>query len=196
MLKQFHIRLTDRFKKPETSNRFTNGLVNILSVILYPLILLFGLVTLFFAAILSLYQKTFTNKGDNTSTENLQPSIEQWSILTEQGNLKIFSKFAGEARFGPAYLHLKSDPVIAYLTDKIFGDWFFHRDNVLFLQQWNSTGKPNTNLVAIHTLTFDIKLLEQNIPSVLWNIVETENSSLQLTCDTGHEILRYSISSS
>jgi hypothetical protein len=151
---------------------------------------------MFVAAILSFYQNTFLSKDKSAVIEDVQPSIEQWSILTEQDNLKVLSQYAGEIRFGPAYLHLKSDPVVVYLTDKIFGDWFFYYNKVLFLQQWNSTDKPNTSLVAIDTLTFDIKLLEQNIPSVLWNIVETESDSLQLTCNTGQEILMYSISGS
>jgi hypothetical protein len=193
VLKQFHIQLTDRLKKPQTSNRFVSGLLNILSVILYPIILLIGLVTILFAAIISLFQKMPSQEGKEKLVDKEQTLNETWSVLTEQGNLKIFKKFAGEVRFGPAYLHLKSDPIIPLLTDKFFGDWFFHFDNMLLLQQWNSTDKPNTNLVGIDTLTFDTNVLIQSIPSVLWDIVETEANDLQLTCDTGTEILKYSI---
>ena len=193
MMKQLHIRLIDTLKKSRTSNKLTDKLLIILSIILYPLILLFGLVIMFFAALLSLYQKTFIRKDNITLVKQVTASTEQWSILTEQDSLKIFSKYAGEVRFGPAYLNLKSDPVIPYLTDKLFGDWFFYRDKTLFLQQWKATDKPSTDLVAINTVTMELKVLQQNIPSVLWSIVEIENSILQLTCDTGQEIWKYEV---
>ena len=191
MLKQFHITLTNRLKKSQTSNRFVSGLLSILSVVLYPIILLIGLLIILFASIASLFQRPSESKENLLDKE--QTLIEPWSILTAQENLKIFSKFAGEVRFGPAYLHLKFEPAIPFLTDQVFGDWFFHFDNMLFLQQWNSTDQPNTNLVGIDTLTFDSNVLIQNIPSVLWDIVETSADDLQLTCDTGTEILKYSI---
>lgn len=193
MLKQFHIKLTDRLKKPQTTSRFVSALLNILSVALYPIILLIALVTVLFSAFISLF-KTKSSKENKEKFINNEPSFTKtWSVLTEQGKVKIFRKFAGEVRFGPAYLHLKSDAVIPLLTDKVFGDWFFHFDNMLLLQQWNSTDKPNTNLLSIDTVTFDTNILLQNIPSVLWDIVETETDDLQLTCDTGTEILKYSI---
>lgn len=192
MLKQFHIQLTDRLKKPQTSNRFVSGLLNVLSIVLYPIILLIGLVTILFAAFVSLFQKEPTQTKQSTLDKE-QSFTMPWSILTEQGNLKLFSKFAGEVRFGPAYLRLKSEPFIPLLTDKVFGDWFFYFDNMLLLQQWNSTDKPNTNLVGIDIMTSDTTVLLENIPSVLWDIVETEKNGLQLTCDTGTEILKYSI---
>jgi len=193
VLKQFHIKLTDRLKKPQTSNRFVSGLLNILSIVLYPIALLIGLVTILFAAIVSLFQITSSTASKEKLVDKEQTFSETWSVLTEQDNLKIFRKFAGEVCFGPVYLHLKSDPIIPFLTDKIFGDWFFYFDNMLLLQQWSSTDKPNTNLIGIDTLTFDTNILMHNIPSVLWDIVETEADDLQLTCDTGTEILKYSI---
>jgi hypothetical protein len=195
VLKQLHIKLTGRFKKPQNSNKVTSGLLKILSIVLYPLILIIGLITILFAAVVSLFQKRPTESRENLIAKE-QAFTEPWSILTEQGRLKIFRKYAGEVSFGPAYLNLKSNPAILFLTDKIFGDWFFHYDHVLLLQQWNSTENPNTNLIAIDTMTFDTAVLQQNIPSVFWDIVETEPNNLQLTCDTGSEILKYSINSS
>ena len=193
MLKQLHIKLTARLKKQETSNKFISGLVNVILIVLYPLVLLIGLVTMFFAALISFYQKIFTTKAHVRIVENTKSSVEHWSIMTERDNLKILSSYAGEVRFGPVYLNLKSEPLIPFLGSKVFGEWIFYRDNILFLQKWNSTNKPNTDLVAIDTLTFEIKVIQQNIPSVLWDIVETENGNLRLTCDTGYEILKYSI---
>ena len=80
-----------------------------------------------------------------------------------------------------------------FLNDKIFGDWFFYYDKGIFLQQWNSLDKPNTSLIFVYTTTFDAKVLQENIPSVMWDIVETDTKELQLTCDTGKEILKYKI---
>tara|TARA_B110000046_G_C12835458_1_gene331263 strand:+ start:527 stop:661 length:135 start_codon:yes stop_codon:yes gene_type:complete len=38
-----------------------------------------------------------------------------------------------------------------------------------------------------------VQVLEKNIPSVNWEIVETKNETLELNCDTGKEILNYKI---
>ena len=86
-----------------------------------------------------------------------------------------------------------SEPANEFLNDKIFGDWFFYYSQGIFLQQWNSLDKPNTNLIFVDTTTFDAKVLQENIPSVMWDIVETDTKELQLTCDTGKEILKYKI---
>ncbi len=34
----------------------------------------------------------------------------EWSILTSFSELKLLSKYAGELRFGPAFIHLKTEP--------------------------------------------------------------------------------------
>jgi len=193
LLKQFHIRLTDRIKKPNAGNGFVNILLLIGSIVVYPIVLAFGLFLMVLVSIFSIFQKLFSTKDKSSDIAQDYDLNGQWTILTEQNKLKIFQKYRGEVRFGPIYLSLKSEPANQFLNGKIFGDWFFYYSQGIFLQQWNSLDKPNTNLIFVDTTTFDAKVLQENIPSVMWDIVETDTKELQLTCDTGKEILKYKI---
>ena len=193
MFKQFHIQLTDRIKKTNTSKGIANSLLRIAAIVVYPVVLVIGLFLMIMVGIFSIFQKLFSTKNKSAEVIQDQEMNGQWSILTEQNKLKIFQRYKGEVRFGPTYLNLKSDPTINFLNDKTFGDWFFYYDKGIFLQQWNSIDKPNTNLIFIDTTTFDFKVLKENIPSVIWDIVATDAKDLQLTCDTGKELLKYHI---
>lgn len=149
-----------------------------------------------FAGLLSIFQNltmTKDEKGIIKSELTEESTAGQWAIWTGINGLKIFQKFEGEIRHGPTYITLKSEPAIKDLDDKTFGDWFFQYKNGLLLQQWNSTDTPDTNLVFIDTDKLETQTIEKKIPSVLWDIVETENNILQLNCDTGREILTYKI---
>lgn len=193
MPKQFHIQLTDRIKRPNANNGFVNTLLRIGLIVIYPIVWVIGLLLIVLVSIFSIFQKLFSTK-DKSSDIVLDRDLNgRWAILTEQHNLKIFQKYRGEVRFGPIYLSLKSEPRNEFLNGKIFGDWFFYYGQGIFLQQWNSLDKPNTNLIFINTTTFDTKVLQANIPSVMWDIVETDTKELQLTCDSGKEILKYKI---
>lgn len=90
----------------------------------------------------------------------------EWNNFFEHKSLKIYYNLKGEIRYGPAYLNLKSDPVIKEFNDKIFGDWFYRHDSILYLQEWNIVKNPNTNLVSINLLTFEYKVILENIKSV------------------------------
>jgi len=193
LLKQFHIQLTDRIKKPNAGNGFRNTLLRIGSIVVYPIALVIGLFLMILVGIFSIFQKLFLTKGKSIDIAQDHDLNDRWAILTEQNKLKIFQKYRGEVRFAPTYLSLKSEPANEFLDGKIFGDWFFYYRQGIFLQQWNSIDKPDTNLIFIDTTTFDAKVLQENIPSVLWDIVETDTKELQLTCDTGKEILKYKI---
>lgn len=149
-----------------------------------------------FAGLLSIFQNLTMAKAEKEKMKSElteEANTGQWTIWTGMNGLKIFQKFEGEIRFGPAYLTLKSEPAIKDLDDKTFGDWFFQYKNGLLLQKWNSTETPDTDLIFIDTDTFQAQTIEKNIPSVLWDIVETTNNTLQLNCDTGREILTYKI---
>ncbi len=193
MLKQFHIKFTDRIKKLNAGNGFVNILLRIGSTVVYPIVLVIGLFLMVFVGIFSIFKKLFSTKGKSSDIAQDHDLSGRWAILTEQNKLKILQKYRGEVRFGPTYLSLKSEPANEFLNDKIFGDWFFYYSQGIFLQQWNSIDKPNTNLIFVDTTTFDAKVLQENIPSVMWDIVETDTKVLQLTCDTGKEILKYKI---
>lgn len=194
MLRQINIQLIDKIKKTKEVSTFINGLLKIVLIILYPIIIFAGLITMLFVGLFSIFQNLTKTKDEKISfelTENI--SKDKWAILAEINGLKIFQKFKGEVRYGPYYLTLKSEPTIQELDNKVFGDWFFQYKNGLLLQQWNSTNSPNTNLLFIDTDTLEIQTIEKNISSVLWDIIETEDKTLQLKCDTGQEILTYKI---
>lgn len=196
MTKHINISLIDRIRKPIEGNRFLNGLLTFLTIIFFPIILVVGLLLMIFAGILSFFQKLIMSKDEKekmnfdlkTNTHN-----DQWTIWTTINGLKIFQKFEGEIRFGPAYFALKSDPTIRGLQGDRFGDWFFQYQNGIFLQKWNSIDRPNTNLLFVDSDTRETLTIEKNIPSVLWNIIETVDKTLELKCDTGQEIITYKI---
>ena len=197
MLRQINIQLIEKIKKPIEGNRILNGIMNVLVIILFPIILIVGVLIMVFVGIFAFFQKLFSKPETKLElelgleTESTQ--IEQWNILTNLNEINIYQKYVSEIRFGPAYLNLKSEPKIEFLENKLFGDWFFIHSNGILLQQWNSSKKPNTNLVYIGIDNLKVKVLKKNIPSVIWKIVETKDKTLELNCDTGKEILTYKI---
>jgi len=195
--KQFNIELIDKIRKPDTGNGFINGLLKVLSIILYPLLIMGGMLFMLFTILLSIFQRLTSTKeqrqADKVADLKDKSAEKQWTILIESNRVKLYQQYSGEIRFGPVYLILKSNPHISTLTGKLFGDWFFRYQNGIFLQEWNSTYNPNTNLLFVDTDNLETKVITKNIPSVLWKIVETENKTLELICDTGKEILTYEI---
>jgi hypothetical protein len=195
-MRQINIDLISKIKKKSDSNRFVNGLLKILQIILYPVIVVGGLLYLLIIIIFGLIQNMFGAKTKNDKIEReviADRYADKWTILTEINGFKIFQKYKGEVRFGPAYLSLKSEPTLAGFNDCIYGDWFFQYQNGIFLQKWNSIKIPDTDLVFIDIETKEIKTIMTNISSVLWDIVETDNGILQLNCDSGKEIMTYKI---
>jgi hypothetical protein len=196
---QFNIEYIKKIKKSETENYFVNGLLKVLSIVVYPIEVFGGLLFMLLLIVLSLWQKLTSTKAQRQADkidEIKGKSIEnQWTILTETNRIKLYQQYSGEIRFGPVYLKLKSNPHIGTLNGSLFGDWFFYYQNGIFLQQWNSTENANTNLMFVNTDNFEAKVIIKNIPSVYWKIVEKENKNFELICDTGKEILTYKINS-
>ena len=116
-----------------------------------------------------------------------------WENFIEYESLIIQKQFAGEIRFGPTFFSLNSNPEIKELNSKIFGDWFYKTENLIFLQQWNSTEKTNTNLVLFNAETNELKRIEKNLNSVLWEMKNENEENLNLICNTGYEIKTYRI---
>src|SRR5262249_7724248 len=153
LVRQFHIELINKIRKPHSRNAFVNGLLQIVSIILYPFALLAGLFIMLFVIIISMIQRLASTKAqreEDKINDVLTQSIEgQWTILTELNGVKLYQQYVGEFRFGPAYFKLKSNPPIASLSDTLFGDWFFSYKDGIFLQQCNSTTKADTNLIFV-----------------------------------------------
>ena len=193
MLKQFHIKLVSHFWEVKTSNKFIGRLSTFLIIITFPLILGAGLVILFFVFLFSSFQKLKARKQQPKSLPRDAEDITPWLIIATSETLKVYGKYAGEIRFGPVYVHLKSTPEIHFLQDKIFGDWSFCYNNCIFLQKWNSLDKPNTHLIAIDVITLEVAVLLQNIPAVQWQMEVKLPNNLQLICNTENETLIYSV---
>ncbi|SMC58665.1 hypothetical protein [Moheibacter sediminis] len=173
--------LIKRFK----IKRNNNLLLNFIIIILYPFILLIGLIIILIAWIISLFQTNQKQENLN-NTSNLE-----WTFLVENKNIQILKRYINEIRFGPAYFHLKSEPIIPELKNKIFGDWFFIYENFIFIQEWNSTTTADTNLIVIDSSNNSYKILHKNLSSVLWEM--KNESDLLLICNTGYETETYKI---
>lgn len=120
MLKQINIELIDRIRKPIEGTRILNGIINVLIFVLYPIILIVGILIMLFIGGLSFFKRLFSipdgeTKPQQVKTEKLS-QIDQWNLFTNLTNLKIYEKYIGEVRFGPAYLKLKSEPKIEIET--------------------------------------------------------------------------------
>ena len=175
--------LIDKIKIKRSDNIF----YKIVIVIIYRFLLTFGLIIMLFTGIISIFQK---KEIEEKQTEN---TMEKWTFLAEYKNVKILKKYLHEIRFGPAYFELKSEPKNLNFNNKIFGDWFYESENLIFLQQWNSTEKPNTNLVLFNAETNEMKIIEKNLDSVLWEMKNENEENLNLICNTGYEIKTYRI---
>ena len=96
----------------------------------------------------------------------------EWNIFLNSENLNIYQRFEGEIRFGPEYLQLKTEPKIPEFYGKIFGDWFYKTSDGVFLQEWNSLQKADSNLIYIDFKELKFITLQKNIESVFWNMSE------------------------
>lgn len=112
-------------------------------------------------------------------------------LFAELNNVKLYWSYGGAIPNGPDYLVLLSKPEIPNLSWTYYGDWYFYFKHYIFLQQWNSLEKPDTNLVLIDTLNLTTKNLKENIPTVLWEMADNENGGLLLICDTGLDTLKF-----
>src|SRR5437763_1594171 len=103
LARQFHIELINKIRKPDTGNVFVNGLLQILSVILYPIALLVGLFIMLFAIIVSIFQWFTSTKAqrdaDKINDEQAKTIEKQWTLLTEQNGIKLYQQYAGDFRF-------------------------------------------------------------------------------------------------
>jgi hypothetical protein len=122
---------------------------------------------------------------------NWTDELKDWSIMTSFAELKLLSKYAGELRFGPAFLHLKTEPKNVF-GKEFFGDWFYRTENGVYLQKWNSNPiksgvhtKDNNYLIYYYRLKIKIEVLETGIKSFHWTMEQDENNELTLISDNG-----------
>ena len=64
---------------------------------------------------------------------------------------------------------------------------------LIFLQQWNSIEKPNTNLLLFDADKNELKTIEKNLNAVIWEMKRENDENLILICKTEYEIKTYRI---
>jgi hypothetical protein len=190
------ISFLDKVKRPNTGNKFVDGLLTILTIPLYPVVLLFGLLVMFFAGLLSLWQRLTTSKEylqkqkqDILETES---KSKQWGIFTSTSNVLIEQQLAGSLPWGSGdYLHLKSNPTISYLTNKLFGDWLLVDFGGVFLQKWNDTRNINCDLIFIDFTTLEVTVLQKSVPTKHWTTEKISLNEIKFTFTTEDNDLTY-----
>ncbi|MCU4190141.1 hypothetical protein M9Q43_13340 [Flavobacterium sp. HXWNR29] len=127
----------------------------------------------------------------NTIYDSYSDEKNEWSILSTFAELKILSKYAGELRFGPTFIHIKTDPINVF-GKEFYGDWFFRTQNGIYLQKWNSnpikTGvhtEADNDLIYYDFKKNKTKVLKTGIKSFHWTIEKKENDVLVLITDNG-----------
>jgi hypothetical protein len=185
MADNIQLKLITIIKKKESDNWIQRNLKGALTVVLLPFISVFGLLAIFFALAISVFQKR----------ENFDRKLieEPWTILTESNGVKILKKYKGEIRFGPLYFALKTEPRISDIENKMFGDWFYPYRHGFLLQEWNDVDTPKTTLTYLDVREKRIFDIQCSIDSVVWDIVEREDKKLELKCDTGDRIIKYEL---
>ncbi|MEP5341152.1 MAG: hypothetical protein ABJL44_15545 [Algibacter sp.] len=154
-------------------------------VILY---IVFGLLVL----ALLFQRKQVDKKAEFDSyNHNWNDELKNWSNMTSFSELKILSKYAGELRFGPVYIHLKTEPENIF-EKQFFGDWFYRTEKGVYLQKWNSNPikegvniKINNDLIFYDIIENRIKIIEPGIKSFHWNMEKDQNNKLTLISNNG-----------
>lgn len=134
--------------------------------------------------IVLLVQKFLTDKA----SENFSYLNErfEWSLLTSTNDFKLLSKYAGEIPFGPAFIHLKTEPKNVF-NKQFFGDWNFKTENGIYLQKWsvNPLKRKNLNnavseLIFLDFKTSNIKTIQSGIKAFWIEIEKNEYNELIL----------------
>jgi hypothetical protein len=154
-------------------------------IILYIIV---GILVLIF-----LIQRKRIDKNSEFDSYNhiWENELENWSIMTSFSELKILSKYAGELRFGPAFIHIKTEPKNVF-GKEFYGDWFYRTENGIYLQKWNSNPikngvhtKADNDLIFYDPIKNKKEVIETGIKSFHWKIEENENDELILVSDNG-----------
>jgi hypothetical protein len=140
------------------------------------------------ALVFLLQRKRFDKKPEYDSYADEKNA---WSILTSFSEFKVLSKYAGELRFGPTFIHLKTEPKNTF-GKQFFGDWFYRTENGVYLQKWNSDPiksgihtRADNDLIYYDRLKNRIEIIETGIKSFLWEMEKDNDNGLTLISKDG-----------
>lgn len=129
--------------------------------------------------------------GKHSEHNSYADEKNEWTIMTSFRESKILSKYAGELRFGPAFIHLKTEPENVF-EKQFFGDWFYRTENGVYLQKWNSNPiksgvhtEANNDLIYYDGLKNSIEIIETGIDSFLWEMEKNNENGLTLIYNKG-----------
>ena len=173
-----------------------DGLLTILTIPLYPVVLLFGFLVMLFAGLLSLWQRLTTSKEDlqkqKQDTIETESKSKQWGVFTSTNSIHIEQQLAGSLPWDSGdYLYLKSNPTISYLTGKFFGDWLLVDFGGVFLQKWNDTRNINCDLVFIDFDTLKVTVLQKSVPTKHWATEKINPDEIKFKFTTADNDLTY-----
>lgn len=128
--------------------------------------------------------------GQNLEYDSYTDAENKWSIMTSFSEIKISNKYAGELRFGPAFIHIKTEPENVFAKE-FYGDWFYRAENGVYLQKWNSNPiksgvhtQANNDLIFYNPISNKKEIIKTGIKSFHWEI-EKENNGLILISNDG-----------
>ncbi len=187
-----HVRLLRKVQKSASNGPLIRLSLILIVILLFPLLVLGGL-------LFSLYLIGYALLTNGIGSMNGKSQFGQsrsshvWDIWLEMDGRKLKRRFEAEIRYGPSYFELQAEPPIPALQGGFYGDWFCRFKNGYLLQKWNLVYECNTQLVYLNMVTGEYELLLENIASVLWTSRRDEDGSLSLHCDTGSEILVFTL---
>jgi len=173
-------------------------LLKVCTILLFPVLLLVGLLIMLFAAVISLWQQLTISKDEQQKRREEETTMlalkQQWSIFTILNEITIKKQFAGSLPWDSGdYFCLESDPEIFYLQDKYFGDWFVIDFGGVFLQKWNYPGIVNCDLVFIDSTSLRVIELQKHILSKSWSSVKTDSNEIRFEFLLGNSSSIYEI---
>ena len=122
----------------------------------------------------------------NSEYDSYSNERNDWGILTSFSEFKILSKYAGEIPFGPAFIHIKTEPKNVF-NNEFFSDWFYRTENGVFLQRWSLNPLKKANLPnAVRELIFidfdtkKLKIMHSDLKTFWMDIEKNEKDELIL----------------
>jgi hypothetical protein len=120
--------------------------------------------------------------GESQEPNKIENHDAEWKIFMSSKYIKIDQQFAGSLPWDSGdYVHLKSNPVIPYLDNKIFGDWFLIDFGGVFLQKWNDTRNISCDLIFIDFDGFSATELKSCLPTKDWESEKLSTGEVKFT---------------
>jgi hypothetical protein len=183
---------------PQKKNGILHTVGQLFAGILYPFVLIFGLIFMILAALISFWQRLTITKSElenerNEETESLV-NQKEWLPFISIKNINIESQFVGSLPWDSGdYLYLNGDPEILYLTDKLFGDWIHIALGGVFIQRWNNASEIICDLIYIDSDSLQVIELQKQIPSKNWKSENIDPDTVMFTFTTSKFELIYRV---